>query len=676
MSPMTGRVIGSYRVIAKVGEGGMGTVYRAVDTMVEREVALKSLRPELVSQPGIVERFRSEAVLLARLNHPAIAQLYTFIKEGDVFYMVMEYVAGYTLQDVIQRFGSIPLTRALTYTSQILQGVGHAHALGILHRDLKPGNIMLTPAEKVKIMDFGIARALGTAGMTRDGRVIGTLEYLAPERIRGKQDDPRSDLYSVGVVLYQMLTGRVPFSADSDYDLLTAQVEKQPPRPHDIGVDLPEDIEGLLMTALQKDPEKRFPDAAAFEAAVMAATAFSRGAALKSKDSRVAATGADVGVLDPAPTRAATSAAPVAAGGNVPREKTSPARNKLVAAVAIAAGVLLLAGVGFLVVHKRAKTPPAVQANLALVVTPVPEAAPPPPEPSEPDMVVTPSSSDAAVGALAATARSKNGGTAKKGQPDSGKAKAPELPPAAVSPAGALTPELRRAALAALDQTDGPAEGEPGARPIQMAGLVAALKMGGSAIEGDIEEAIGRRGVSFQMTPAHSDALRTAGASEPLLKVVEANYYARGAVTPKPAARPAENPQPAPPPPKPVQRITRLRDSKSVFVDCSQDEMRNAVREEIKKQLNGRLQLLDAAAGSDIVMRLTVSGPNGEAITGPMGHKDHAQVRATVVDAATGNALWEQSADDRKVLGLFQGDTLKRLASRIVKDLKEALTKK
>jgi eukaryotic-like serine/threonine-protein kinase len=264
MGQLTGRMIGNYRIVAKLGEGGMGKVYRAVDVMIEREVALKALRPEIANQEGVVERFRSEAVLLAKLNHPAIAQLYTFFNDGDEFYMVMEYVPGETLENLIRRDGAMPWQHALRYAVQTLEGIGHAHALGVLHRDLKPAKIILTPGGKAKIMDFGIARALGAARMTRDGRVIGTLEYLAPERIQGKPADIRSDLYSVGMVLYEMITGRLPFQTASEYELLMAQVQQTPPRPRDLQIDLPAPVEAALMKSLAKDPMERCPDAVAF----------------------------------------------------------------------------------------------------------------------------------------------------------------------------------------------------------------------------------------------------------------------------------------------------------------------------------------------------------------------------------------------------------------------------
>ena len=735
---MTGRMIGNYRVISKLGEGGMGKVYRAVDTMVEREVALKSLKPEIAARAAVLERFRSEAILLAKLNHPAVAQLYTFFKDGEEYYMVMEYVAGDTLQAFIQKNGSVPYPRALAYTIQILQGIGHAHSMGILHRDLKPANIMLTPAEKVKIMDFGIARVFGAAGMTRDGRVIGTLEYLAPERIRGKQDDPRSDLYSVGVVLYQMVTGHLPFEAESDYDLLTAQIQKQPPRPREIGVTLPIEVETLLMTSLEKDPDRRFPNAAAFEGAVAALATATRGFKVPAKavemETRLerlilrtkAAAGPDtketrlpgapetaeivlgrppapappraamvpppetrVAVVMPGATPGVTPGVPTVAAPVVPPVPTPPRVAKAqpllyskTAALLVASLGVVLAGVaGIVLVRYETRPRPAAPLRTA-AVSPLPAATEAPPQPVmiNPETVGTPppdasgSPAQTGSGLLPVAPASKSApAPEKKTRPDAGRSKATDAtvsPPAPV-PVPAVAPDTRRSAIAALEQTDGPTTGDAGNRPIQMAGLLAALKLGGPAMAQDFEDAVGQRGVNFQLTQARSDALRTAGAPDSLLKRVDASYRA--------SADPAvvKTAEPAPVAVKPVQRIIKLADIKSIYVDCSQNDMRNAVREEIQKQLAAKVKLMDAQAGSDVVMKITVTGPNGGSVSRALGLKDHAQVRATVADTASGAGLWEQGEGDHKpIIGIFQGDSMKRLASRIVKDLKDAIAKR
>ncbi len=262
---MTGSTVGNYKLVEKLGEGGMGAVYRGVDVMVERDVAIKMLRPEIARQPEIVERFRAEAVALARLNHPNIATLYSFFREGDEYFMVMEFVLGRTLESIIRDFPVMRSEQAIAISSQVLDAVEHAHSYGILHRDIKPANIMLTGAGQVKVTDFGIARVLGKARTTQAGCIYGTLEYLAPERVRGQEADIRSDLYSMGVVLYEMLSGRLPFERDNSYDLMRAHLEETPPSFASFGLtSVPSELEKVVAKALAKLPEERFATAGEF----------------------------------------------------------------------------------------------------------------------------------------------------------------------------------------------------------------------------------------------------------------------------------------------------------------------------------------------------------------------------------------------------------------------------
>ncbi len=268
---MLGQIIGTFRIEQKIGEGGMGAVFRGHDLMLEREVAIKALRPELARQPELVARFRSEAVTLAKLNHSHIATLYNFLRHGEDYFMVMEFVRGTTLDEVIRQAGAIEVERAVRLFCQALEGIAHAHALGVIHRDIKPANLMLTANDEVKVMDFGIARVLGTARQTKTGRLIGTLEYMSPEQMRGAETDARSDIYSLGILLYEMLTGRVPFQADSDYELMRAQVEQAPIPPRDFKGEIPLAVEAAILQALAKDPAARFQSAAEFRSALISA---------------------------------------------------------------------------------------------------------------------------------------------------------------------------------------------------------------------------------------------------------------------------------------------------------------------------------------------------------------------------------------------------------------------
>ena len=273
---MIGTVVGNYKITEKIGEGGMGAVFKGVDLMLEREVAVKILRPEFASQPEVVERFRSEAVTLAKLNHPNIATLHSFFRQGNEYFMVMEYVRGEGLDRVIRRGGAMPLTDAVAHFCQALDGIGRAHKLGIIHRDIKPANVMVTEDGSIKVMDFGIARVLGTARMTKQGNIIGTIEYMSPEAIQGQEVDARADIYSLGILLYEMLTGRIPFDADTEFSMMMAQIQQAPPPPRTFAPHIPLPLEHAIMRSLAKKPEARFQTAAEFRSALEASV---RGAA-------------------------------------------------------------------------------------------------------------------------------------------------------------------------------------------------------------------------------------------------------------------------------------------------------------------------------------------------------------------------------------------------------------
>lgn len=265
---MLGTEIGNYRIVEKLGAGGMGVVYKAIDTHLDRVVAIKALSPEFSGNDTLIERFRSEARAQAQLNHPNLATLYAFLAQDNAAYMVMEYVDGETFHAMLARRGPIPADEAIPLFRQALAGIAHAHRMGIVHRDIKPGNIMLNREGVVKVMDFGLAKVTGNHGVTRTGVRLGTAYYMSPEQILAKPVDFRADIYSLGVTLYEMLTGQTPFRADSEYQILNDHVNTPPTPPTGLHPQIPGGIEHAVMKALAKNPDQRFQTADQFSAAL------------------------------------------------------------------------------------------------------------------------------------------------------------------------------------------------------------------------------------------------------------------------------------------------------------------------------------------------------------------------------------------------------------------------
>jgi len=263
------KTIGQYEIGELLGEGGLGQVHAAFDTVLQREVAVKSLRPELLNDTNFVERFRVEATNLARLNHPNITTIYSLIPDGKNLYMVMERVRGHTLDDILQkRKAPIEMRESLAIIARAADGLAYAHSMGVIHRDIKPANLMIAENGVLKIMDFGIARVRGSQRLTRTGSIVGTLAYMAPEQLRGEEGDEASDLYSLAIVLYEMLSGNPPFSATSEYDLMQAQINQRPERLIPRVPGLSPAVETALLRALSKKPAQRFPSTRAFSDAL------------------------------------------------------------------------------------------------------------------------------------------------------------------------------------------------------------------------------------------------------------------------------------------------------------------------------------------------------------------------------------------------------------------------
>lgn len=265
---VAGQRLGDYEVLAVLGAGGMGKVYKVRNLISDRIEAMKIILPSLANQKELADRFLREIKLLASLNHPNIAALRTALTINDQLVMIMEYVDGVTLSSRVQQ-GAIAPADAVNYTDQVLSALSYAHKLNIIHRDIKPGNMMLTPEGVVKLMDFGLARpAEQAAGMTVTNTTLGSVSYMPPEQVKGETVDARSDLYSLGVSLYEMVTGQLPFRGESGYSLMTAHVQETPKAPQDIRPDLPKTLNDIILIAMAKEPAKRFQSADAFRNAL------------------------------------------------------------------------------------------------------------------------------------------------------------------------------------------------------------------------------------------------------------------------------------------------------------------------------------------------------------------------------------------------------------------------
>jgi eukaryotic-like serine/threonine-protein kinase len=259
--------VGEYEVLALIGTGGMGRVYKVRNIISNREEAMKILLPDFAKDPELAARFMSEIRTLAGLEHPNIAQLRTAFQVENQFVMVMEYVEGTTLDKLAPQLqGS--LDTMLDYAMQALAALSYAHGRGVTHRDIKPSNIMITSHGIVKLMDFGIAKSTTDMNLTRPGTTMGSIYYMSPEQVRGGTIDARSDIYSFGVTLYELFTGRKPFQSETSYTVLNAQVNEMPPAPALANPAVPQALSDIVMRAMAKDPGQRFQTAEEFRSAL------------------------------------------------------------------------------------------------------------------------------------------------------------------------------------------------------------------------------------------------------------------------------------------------------------------------------------------------------------------------------------------------------------------------
>jgi serine/threonine-protein kinase len=442
MNSNIGDRIGDYEVVGILGAGGMGKVYKVRNVISDRVEAIKVLLPELTNVPELADRFLREIKVLATLEHPHIAALRTAQRIDNQLVMVMELVEGVTVEDKLKG-GPLPVDQAVDIIAQVLSALSYAHARGVIHRDIKPANMMVTEGGVVKLMDFGIAKAAGDRKLTMTGTTLGSLFYMSPEQIKGVDLDQRSDLYSLGVALYEMVTGARPFKGDSDFSIMSAHLETQAVPPIEVDPRLPAALNEIILMSIVKDPAKRFQSAAAF------------GAAIASVGGRVPSAAAV------RPPQATAAAAAPSAPARAPRSGSS--RRGLYMALGAVLVVLVLVA-GAIVVPKllrtRAGESPASAQQEALPATPAePQPAPSQPAATEPapiqqstPVASQPAAAKAGVGQAQPPSRPQAQPYAQPQTRQPLQPQAPAQPPAAAQPA-AQAPAVDLAKAAALRET-------------------------------------------------------------------------------------------------------------------------------------------------------------------------------------------------------------------------------
>ncbi len=252
---------GRYEIIEELGKGGMGKVYRVEDKKIKAEIALKLIKPEISSDKKTVERFSNELKTARMISHRNICRMFDLGEDKGTYFITMEYVVGQDLRGLIRQTGQLTIGKAIAIAKQISEGLAEAHRLGVIHRDLKPSNIIIDRDGNARIMDFGIARSLYAKSITGEGMIIGTPEYMSPEQVEGKEADKRSDIYSLGIILYEMLTGRAPFEGDTPLSIAVKHKSERPKDPKELNDQIPEDLDRLILRCLEKDKSKRYQSA-------------------------------------------------------------------------------------------------------------------------------------------------------------------------------------------------------------------------------------------------------------------------------------------------------------------------------------------------------------------------------------------------------------------------------
>jgi hypothetical protein len=355
---MIGRLIsGRYRLFAPLGEGGMATLWRAVDEQLDREVAVKLLRPQFGADPGFAARFKQEARSAGQLSHPNIVSVYDYGTDPDngAQYIVMQLVEGHDLAAVLRERGTLSVDDGVRIAIGVAGALEAAHRKGIVHRDVKPGNILITDDGDVKVTDFGIARAVAEASMTVTGTTLGSVHYFSPEQARGDEVTGASDVYALGIVLYEMLTGRRPFEGESAAAVALKRLNEDAPAPSAIGRPVAPGLEAIVMRALERDPHDRFPDAGAFAEALRlwrrdpGAAPVGAGPAAGAVAAATPATGEPTVYVPPRVTRPAdrVPVAPPPRRGDVYRDRHDEGQPWWMWLLAVLA-VVLLGAIGFL----------------------------------------------------------------------------------------------------------------------------------------------------------------------------------------------------------------------------------------------------------------------------------------------------------------------------------------